>query len=97
MNVLLLCINFRGFFSQNGKSHTKKENFKYSSNKVQWRTPTDVFLPKFHADLSRYKEKQLRCTRYKNTYLFHCHFAPLWPRVPKFCNTWDFSSAYMHV
>jgi len=36
-----------------------RENFRNSLIKVRWSTPTDVYLPEFHADLSRYKEMRL--------------------------------------
>ena len=45
-----------------------------------------AFLPKFHADLPRYKEMQIHCrpTCYKNTHFFRRYFAPLWHKTPKF-------------
>jgi len=39
-------------------------------------------------------KKRVQCTRYKNTDLLRCHFAPLWPRRQNF-NTCDLSSAYI--
>jgi len=49
-------------------------NFQNSSIKVQYRTTIDVF-PEFLADLSRYKEMRIHCTRYKK----------LPPFSPPFC------------
>jgi len=54
-------------------------NFQSVSINVQYVTAIDVFLPKFRADLSRYKEMRVHCTRYKKTPTLHRHFAPLWP------------------
>jgi len=53
-----------------GKITPLREIFHNSSIKVQQSTPIDVFLPGFHAYLSRYKEKRAHCTRYKNTHTF---------------------------
>jgi len=44
-----------------GKITRLRENFQNSSIKVQWRTLIDVFLPKFHADLARYKVMRVHC------------------------------------
>ena len=42
-----------------------------------------VFLPEFHADLSRYEENNFIIIL-QNTHLFRRHFSSLWPRAPKF-------------
>jgi len=36
-----------------------------------------TFLPEFHADLSRYKEKLVHCTNYKTPIFFAVIFTPL--------------------
>jgi len=52
--------------------------------KVGQKRQSVTFLSEFHANLSRYKEKQLHCASYKKTPPFRRRFAPLWATTPKF-------------
>ena len=72
------------------EQNSSKGNIRTFSIKVQW-TLIDVSL-EFHADLSRYREKQLRCTRYKNAHLFAAILRPFGQGRQNFY-TWVLSSA----
>jgi len=53
-------------------------------NSGHWLT----FLTKFHANLSRYKEKRLLVLPVTKASTFRRHFTPLWPRAPKINTIW---------
>jgi len=56
-----------------------------------------TFLPEFHADLSRYKEMRVHCTRYKKTpTLFTAIFCAPLAEGAKIL-TRDLSSAYIRL
>jgi len=50
-----------------GENHPLRENFQILLTFNRGHRLT--FFPEFHADLSRYKEKRVHCTRYKNMHL----------------------------
>jgi len=53
--------------------------------KVQQRTPIDVFLPEFHAEVSRYKEMRVHCTvTEKNMHIFAAILRPFGPAYQNF-------------